>query len=169
MNPMPTMLNDAAYATLESGLSAPRRAALGALYARNANLGMHVLDRAALAAHPQRAALEAEADAVGINAVMFHNRDTTYQFYEMARLAEDIDRALAADLDVLHLAPAPLKTADVYAALNGGEMPPTTGRLHAEDMRTRHAGLWGAEGAYIRGADDVLAALAQFFRAETRS
>lgn len=166
MNAMPTMLNATAYDTLATGLSVSLASALAVIYAPDANLGMQVIDRDALAALPERAALTAEADRLGINAVMFHNRETTYQFYEMSRLVEDIDRVLEAGLDVLHLAPAPLKTAEIYRALKGTEMPETKGRLHTEDMRTLHAGLWGATGPYNRSTDDVLAALTAFYRNE---
>ena len=167
MNPMPTMLNEGAWAKLQAGLSPALIPALERIYAPDPALGMQVIDRDALSALPDRAALEAEADALGVNAVMFHHRDTTYQFYEMARLAEDADRALAAGLDLLHLAPAPLSTAAIHQALTGRAMPETGARLHAEDMRTLHAGLWGLDGPYNRAPEDVLAALSAFFRAGT--
>ena len=45
-------------------------------------------------------------------------------------------------------------------------MPETPARLHREDMRTRHSGLWGKTGPYIAAEDDVLHALDRFFLAE---
>ena len=74
----------------------------------------------------------AEAGQLGVNSVMFHSPETTFQFYDMSRLVEDIDLALDAGLDVVHLAPAPLQTAQIYKALKGNRMPETGGRPHAE-------------------------------------
>ncbi len=169
MNPMPTMLNAQAYHTLETGLPESLLPSLEAIYAPDAALGMHVIDRMALGALRDRQALTAEADRLGINAVMFHNRETTYQFYGMSSLVADIDLALNADLDVLHLATAPLTTAEIYRTLKGAEMPETCGRVHAEDMRTLHAGLWGKEGSYISSSEDVREALTRFYHAEMES
>jgi hypothetical protein len=165
INPMPTMLNTAGYEKLAAQLPASLVPALDSIYSISDALGMYVIDRAALAKLPERVALTAEADDLGINAVMFHNRETTYQFYEMDRLKGDIDLALNAGLDVLHLAPEPIKTSDVYRSLLQNEMPETAGKLHKEDMRTQHAELFGQNGHYNRTADDVLAALTAFFNA----
>ncbi|WP_319544257.1 NAD-dependent epimerase/dehydratase family protein [Ruegeria conchae] len=165
MNPMPTMLNSAAYEKLETQLPASLTPTLGKIYSADDAVGMYVIDRAALAALPDRAELTAEADHVGINAVMFHNCQTTYQFYEMTRLNSDINLALEAGLDVLHLAPEPLMASEVHRALIGRNMPETAGKLHQEDMRTQHAGLFGQNGPYNRSGDDVLAALTSFFSA----
>lgn len=168
MNPMPTMLNAAAYDTLRTGLTAGLLPTLDAVYRHEESLGMQVIDRAKLATASDRAALQAEATALGVNAVNFHNRETTYQFYEMARLAEDVELALQAGLNVLHLAPAPLRCADIHRALTGNDMPQTNARLHTEDMRTEHAELWGASGPYNRAPEDVLDALSGFFAAQTK-
>lgn len=167
MNPLPSMLNGEGHETLAAGLPPDLQPALAAIYRPDRALGMQVVDRAALAALPDRRRLEGEADRLGIGAVRFHHRDTTYQYYEMARLAGDIDRALKAGLDTLHLAPEPLRAADVHRALTGRDMPETGARLHREDMRTLHADLWGRTGPYMRGAGDVLEALKAFFRAGT--
>ncbi|KIC39064.1 hypothetical protein RA27_18135 [Ruegeria sp. ANG-R] len=166
INPMPTMLNEKAYQTLQSGLSASLLPSLETIYALDTTLGMYVINRAALSTQPDGEALTAEADQLGINAMMFHNRETTFQFYDMSRLVDDIDLALGAGLDVLHLAPAPLKTSGIYSALKGHEMPETHGRVHNEDMRTLHAQLWGRNGPYMNRPEDVLDTLTPFFNAE---
>jgi hypothetical protein len=44
-------------------------------------------------------------------------------------------------------------------------MPASAARLHREDMRTRHAALWGAAGPYQFDAATTLGRLAAFFAA----
>jgi len=64
---------------------------------------------------------------------------------------------------VLHLAPQPLAASDVYQAVTGDPMPDTGARLHVEDMRTAHAGLWGKTGNYCADRADVIAGIKAFF------
>ncbi len=58
---------------------------------------------------------------------------------------------------------------EVYAQLTGAEMPAGPARVHTEDMRTRHAGLWGIEGPYFQTETDVIARLRRFYASERGS
>lgn len=167
LNPVPSMLRDDAMATLLSDLPGAETATLRAVYGWDDGMQMHKLDRAALDTDPAaRAALEDAVVGAGRSATQFHHPDTTYQYYDMARLWSDIGTAQAAGLGVIHLAPEPLRAADIHAHLTGRAMPQTGARLHAEDMRTAHAGLWGRTGPYLDDADAVLARLKAFFDTE---
>jgi len=168
MNPVPTMLPEARLEILLERLPPKLRDAFAALYALDAAMGMMRLDRAALDADPRRPALDAAVHAAGMSATQFHNPDTTYQYYDLARLWTDIERALQANLSHLHLAVAPLRAADIHARLLGTPMPETSATLHREDMRTRHAALWGRGGPYLEDADTVMDKLGAFF-ADQRS
>lgn len=92
----------------------------------------------------------------------FH-RDSTFQFYDLGRLSGDIARAREAGLNLVNLAVAPVRVADVVARLTGRahdhvtEAPP----VHY-DMRTRHAAHWGETGPYLQGAEACLDAIAAF-------
>jgi hypothetical protein len=163
MNPVPSMLTAAKCDALVEALDGSLSAWLGALYAPDAATGLLKLDRAALNADPRRPALEVALDALGATATQFHHRETTYQYYPIDRLWQDIGIASGAGLTHLHLAPEPLTAAAIRARLTGRAMPETSARLHREDMRTRHAGLWGAQGPYQFTAADTLDALAAFF------
>lgn len=163
MNPVPSMLPEARLGVLLEQLPPELRDALAALYTQDAATGMQRLDRAALDANPRRAALDASVRAAGMSATQFHNPDTTYQYYDMTRLWTDIETALGAGLRHLHLAVAPLRAADIHARLLGAPMPETGAKLHREDMRTRHSGLWGREGPYLEDAATVLDKLDVFF------
>lgn len=163
MNPVPSMLTEAKRNALVAALEGELGAWVAELYTPDMATGLLKLDRAALDADPRRAMLEAALDALGATATQFHHPDTTYQYYPIGRLWQDIGIALKADLSHLHLAPAPLRVADIHARLTGRPMPETPARLHREDMRTRHASLWGVQGPYQFDAASTLDALAAFF------
>lgn len=169
LNPLPSMLRPSIHERLLKGLPSELSTLAGEAYSMSDSLRMFVIDRSVFdGREAARAALEQAADGMGINAVMFHSAEATYQFYEMDRLVEDITIAQQAGLDCIHLAPAPLQAARVYRALLGREMPETGARLHREDMRSRHADLWGLRRQpYIRDADEVLKGLQGFFAASS--
>ncbi|OHV77115.1 NAD(P)-dependent oxidoreductase [Rhizobium sp. LCM 4573] len=166
LNPMPTMLPQARFKELQERLSPPLGDYLPKIYRLNIELGLMIIDRNALENSGLRAFYDKEVAALRLSAVQFTNPDTRFQYYGMERLWMDIQVAMQAHLSVVHLAPEPLVAKDVYKALIGEEMPPTEARLHGEDMRTRHAALWGHGGPYISTASEVLSRLQDFFANE---
>jgi hypothetical protein len=166
MNPVPSLLTEAKRDALMDGLDPALAAWAGGLYSPDAVTGLLKLDRAALNADRRRSALEDAVAALGASATQFHHPDTTYQYYPIDRLWQDIGIALDAGLSHLHLVAEPLTAAAIHARLIGRPMPETSARLHREDMRTRHAALWGAEGPYQFSAAATLDRLADFFASE---
>ncbi|MFO6445681.1 hypothetical protein ACLBKU_00915 [Erythrobacter sp. NE805] len=168
LNPVPTLLAETKLEALAEGLAPDLGGWVRALYAPDAATGLLRLDRAAFDADSRRRALEEAMTACGASATQFHNRATTYQYYAIDRLWQDIGIALGAGLSHLHLAPEPLAAATIHARLTGRAMPETPASLHREAMRTRHADLWGTQGPYQFAAAATLDALAAFF-AQARS
>ncbi len=166
LNPVPSLLTEAKRDALIGALDPALAAWTGALYAPDAVTGLLKLDRAALNADRRRARLEDAVTALGASATQFHHPDTTYQYYPIDRLWQDIGIALEAGLSHLHLVAEPLTAAAIHLALTGRAMPATSARLHREDMRTCHAGLWGAEGPYQFSAATTLDRLRAFFASE---
>ena len=83
-----------------------------------------------------------------------------FQFYPMTRLWRDIRIALQAGLRLIHLTAEPVSAAEV--ALHGfGQRfeQLLDSPLPAYDFRTRHAALYGANGAYQVGREDSLQAI----------
>lgn len=169
LNPIPTMLNEAKLESLSVVLDRPLFEQLAGFYAPDPATGMLKLDRAALDADPARAALDEAVIAHGFSATQFHNPETTYQYYNMNRLWSDIDVALQAGLSHIHLVSEPLKAARIHRRLTGRDMPESDARQHREDMRTRHAELWGKHGPYLEEGDTVLDQLAAFYASERRA
>lgn len=169
LNPMPTMLPPARLQAFAEALPAPLAAGLSAIYREDAETGMAVVDRAALEASGKRADYDEAAGATGFSALGFTSPETRFQYYDMSALSADIDRGLDHGLPLLHLAPEPVEAGLVHQTATGRPMEPNGARIHREDMRTAHAGLWGRTGPYIADAAEVLAALARFFAQETKA
>lgn len=166
MNPVPSFLTEAKRDALMRALDPALAGMVGTLYTSDAVTGMLRLDRTALNFDRRRAALEDALTALGASATQFHHPDTTYQFYPVERLWKDIGIALERGLSHLHLVAQPLTAAAIHLALTEHAMPDTPARLHHEDMRTRHAELWDAEGSYQFTAATTLDRLAAFFASE---
>lgn len=158
LNPVPSMLPPARFDGFVRALGNEA----GGFYRLDDALGMMVLDRAALQASGQRSSIDAAVTQAGFSAVAFTNPASRFQFYQMSRLWSDIQTGLSAQLSVLHLAPEPIAAAEVHRHLTTRDMPATAARLHAEDMRTAHADLWGRQSPYIADAASVLSALQSF-------
>ncbi|MEM7702178.1 MAG: hypothetical protein AAF251_09615 [Pseudomonadota bacterium] len=163
MNPVPSMLKADRFADLTAALDTNLAGLVEDLYSPDAATGMLRLNRQGLAADVRRRALEEAMTELGFSATQFHNPQTTYQYYEMAGLWSDIGVALEHGLTHLHLVAQPLAAARIHGALTGRDMPETGARLHTEDMRTRHADLWGVEGPYQFSAGGTLDSLKAFY------
>ncbi|WP_199797848.1 hypothetical protein [Porphyrobacter sp. HT-58-2] len=94
LNPVPSLLPEARHTALVAALPASLAAWVKGLYTPDPVTGMLRLDRPALNAAPRRAALEDAVTALGFAASQFHHPDTTYQYYPIDRLWQDIGIAL---------------------------------------------------------------------------
>ena len=166
LNPVPSMLTNDRLGTVCGELSAGLSDWVGQLYQEDSATGMFKLNRDALNCDVRRDALEEAVDALGFSATQFHNRETTYQYYEIDRLWRDVATARNAGLSHLHLASEPAKAKVIHKRLTGRDMPVTNARLHKEDMHSKHAALWDGEGPYLFGAEATLERLTTFFAGE---
>ena len=162
LNPMPSMLGEAALDALRGDLAPDLAAVVTGLYALDPTINLFVIDREALDASGRRPDLDNAVRRLGRSAIQFTNPDSRFQYYGMDRLWADISLGLDHGLETLHLAPPPLSAGEVFQAVTGETMPDTGARRHQEDMRTRHAGLWTLTGSYIAEPRDVLDQLKAF-------
>ena len=169
LNPVPSMLTAARMQATKDAVGPAQKPLLDQIYAWDETLQMHKLDRMALNASSQRAALENDVTAAGLSAIGFTHPTSAYQFYNLAQLPADIKSACEQGLDVLHLAVEPIAAADIHEAVTGQQMPQTTARIHHEDMRTKHAALRGRSGPYLTDRADVLNNLRRFFETNRMS
>lgn len=116
-----------------------------------------------------KAALRRFFEGNDFNALAFTDSRSRYQFYPLSRLWSDIETALAAGLELLHLATPPLTAGAVYTAVTGktdwqNELakPP-----FAYDLRTEHAALLGGQNGYLCTEAEELAAIQAFLKGQT--
>jgi hypothetical protein len=169
LNPIPTLVTETKFQNLSVMLDRRLSDQLNQFYSLDPATGMLKLDRVALDSDPMRGSLDEAVVTNGFAATQFHNPETTYQYYNISRLWSDIRIALQARLSHIHLVSEPLKAARIHRRLIGRAMPESVARVHREDMRTRHAELWGRRGPYLEDADAVLDQLAGFFASQRRA
>jgi hypothetical protein len=163
LNPIPSMLTGEKLTGLKSGLPDDLASVAEAAYGWDEMLSLFVLDRGLLERSGHRADLDAAVTALGASAVLFTNPESRFQFYDMSRLWADIQLGLDHDLNTLHLAPAPISAGEIYEALRAQPMPASGARVHAEDMRTAHANLWGKTGPYGATGDEIIDGIRALF------
>lgn len=166
LNRVPSMLTKDRLEAVCGALSRDLSDWVRELYREDPATGMVKLGRDALNVDARRAALENAVDELGFSATQFHNRETTYQYYEIDRLWRDISTATRAGLSHLHLASEPVEAKVIHKHLTGRDMPETNARLHQEDMHSAHAALWEREGPYLFGVEATLERLGAFFEGE---
>jgi hypothetical protein len=167
LNPVPSMIKVEIFDRIMEDLPSAATNTLRALFDFDHSLKMYRLNRPVLNSDiVTRVALENFIAEAGYSATQFHHPDTTYQYYDMARLWADIKIADAAGCDVVHLAPEPIRAAVIHQKLTGRPMPRTAARQHNENMHTAFAHLWGRQGHYLDLADSVLERLKIVFDIE---
>lgn len=101
------------------------------------------------------------------NQVDLIHPDSRYQFYDVARLSDDIDRALAAKLDLVNMATEPIAMRDVAAEAFGTNLVDVSKATPATyDFKSRHASRLGGANGYLLDRETVLADLRTFVERE---
>ena len=92
-----------------------------------------------------------------------------FQFYPMVNLWSDLQRALEAGLPLVHLAGEPVSVADVAREAFGRSfdhrLAPPPARY---DLRSRHAALFGGQGAYAYSRRETMLAIRAYAQSEPR-
>lgn len=96
------------------------------------------------------AELKAFFEANDFNALSFTDSRSRYQFYNLGRLWQDINTALAAGIITLNLTTPPVSAAEVFVAYTGKQF---CNQLAAEpfdyDLRSLYAGQMGGQNGYL--------------------
>lgn len=120
----------------------------------------------ALNGRAEPAALRAWFAQNDFNALCFTDSRSRYQYYDLRRLAKDIDTALEAGLNILNLATPPVSADEVYEAVTGktGWRNETAAQPFDYDMRSLHAALLGGENGYLTTKEQELLEITAFMR-----
>lgn len=100
---------------------------------------------------------------LGFSALNFTDSRSIYQFYNLANLWSDIEKALAAGLSMWHPATEPVSAAEVYEYLTGVSFVNELGGTPADyDYRTKYADIFGGKDGYVCDKASVLAQIKKF-------
>ena len=166
LNPVPSMLDATARDRLNEDLPATISEGISSHFHWHEAIGMYVLDRLQLAADPRRTEFETALAACNMSALQFTNPESTFQYYSLNRLWEDVRLALEANIPLAHMATEPLKAAEVYHHLTGKRLSENSARVHREDFRTRHEDIFGGQDGYIQTRAEVLTEIGRWMDRE---
>ncbi|MDE7477150.1 MAG: NAD(P)-dependent oxidoreductase [Lachnospiraceae bacterium] len=102
---------------------------------------------------------------LGFTALNFTDSRSSFQFYSLGRLWEDIQIALNEEITLLNIATEPVTAAELYKALTGevfkNELKGTPAKY---DFRTTYASMFGGKGGYICSKEEILADIKMFVK-----
>ena len=99
------------------------------------------------------------------NALSFTDSRSRYQFYHLAHLWDDVQRALSAGLRVLNITTEPLQAGEIYRAVyrqpfvNELAHPPV-----AYNLKSQYAELWHGRDGYLQCRELVLPEIVSFVK-----
>ncbi len=115
----------------------------------------------------QEKEIKQELLSTGFSSLQFTDSRSVYQFYDLACLWDDMNKALDYDLRTLHLATEPIAVSEIYEYLTGKEFkneflesPPVY------DFRTIYDSVYDGSGGYIKHKCDVLETIQKFVMSE---
>lgn len=111
------------------------------------------------------AALQEFFAANSFNALAFTDSRSRYQFYNLGRLWQDIEKALDAGLTLLNLTTPPVSAEAVYTAVTGRSWHNELSKPPFDyDLRSRHADLLGGANGYLCTEAEELADICAFMK-----
>lgn len=109
--------------------------------------------------------LKEKFKALGFTAVQFTDSRSVYQFYPLARLWADIQKAMAQGISLWHPATEPVSAAEVYRRVTGNFFEnELAGTPSFYDYRTVYAELFGGRNGYLCAKEQILEEIAAFVR-----
>ncbi len=100
---------------------------------------------------------------LGFSALNFTDSRSRYQFYNLAHLWDDLNRALSAGLRIWHPATEPVSAGELYQFLTGEEfINELDGKPADYDYRTAYANLFDGEDGYISPKERVMREIKEF-------
>ena len=152
INVIPFMLKDTKFEELSE-----QRPELKDYYELQDN-GFRKLKTSAVAAQEEKEKLKVIFLEIGFSALNFTDSRSVFQFYDLSKLWDDINKCLEADIRLWHPATEPVSAAELYEYLSGGkfvnELPGKTPAFY--DYKTIHAELFGGSNGYIKDKATVL-------------
>jgi hypothetical protein len=167
MNPVPSFVSPAKFDELTPQFRDTEQELLTRAFAYDAGVRMWKFDRGSFGRSSVKGRqLEAAFRRVGFLSRAFTNSESRFQFYNIERLADDIDTCLERGLRTLNVCSEPMTASYVHEEIVGEPFANATPALVAEDVRSEHAALFGSSGPYLYARDLVLQELKAFVSSE---
>ena len=100
---------------------------------------------------------------LGFSALNFTDSRSSYQFYNLGRLWDDIQTAMGKGIKLWHPATEPVSAAEVYKYLSGEEFVNELGGAPANyDYRTIYDEIFGGKNGYICDKGQILSEIKEF-------
>ena len=107
--------------------------------------------------------LKEKFNVLGFSSLNFTDSRSVYQFYNLERLWNDIQKALDAKIYIWHPATEPVSAAEVYEYVTGDEFVNKLGASPAiYDYKTIYADVFGGNDGYIASKSTVLEEIKEF-------
>lgn len=111
--------------------------------------------------------LRAHLETCRFTALNFTDSRSQYQFFDLSRLWNIIEKALMAGIDTLTVTSEPITAAELYEYVRGGEFVNEVNLNHpVQNLRSLHANLFGGHDGYIFSKAETLQAITQFIDAQ---
>ena len=92
---------------------------------------------------------------------------SAFQYYNLAHLTADLDRAVSNGLKVLNMATEPLSTRSIIDSFaSGKEVGSKAGPVGRYDFRSKYDHLWNCSGGYLYNGATVLREIGEFMTVE---
>ena len=107
--------------------------------------------------------LKQKFKGLGFSALNFTDSRSSYQFYNLSRLWNDIQIALDANLTLWHPATEPISAGELYEYLTGETFVNEIAAMPAKyDYKTIHAELFGGQNGYVDTKENVKKQIKEF-------
>ncbi len=104
---------------------------------------------------------------IGFSALNFTDSRSVYQFYNLARLWDDIQIALENDIRLWHAATEPVSVTEIYESLTGKKFENVLGGTPAYyDYKTIHYDIFNGNHGYICDKETVMTQIKEFVQNE---
>ena len=104
----------------------------------------------------------------GFTALDFTDSRSVFQMFDLSRISEVIDTALANGIKLLNVATEPCSAGEIYKAVTGEEFRnELQGKPAYYDFRTRYSAVFGRSDGYIADKAEVLKAIKDFVAGES--
>lgn len=165
LNPIPSFVAAAKFDDLIASAHRAEAEALHRAFAFDASKAMWSARREILANPSVGAQVRSAFDRIGFTARDFTNSESRFQFYNVQRLAGDIETCLQHGIPLLNLCSEPWRARDIHMALTGAPFDCDRPARIDENVCSEYGAVFGAGGPYLFSADEVLEDLRTFFKA----